>query len=190
MDFRLLGPLEVRADGRPLPLGGPKQRAVLAMLLLHAGEVVSTDRLIDEIWGERPPKTVHAYVQNCISRLRPVLGRELIEMRPPGYVLWADEKSIDAVRFADAVAAAPALEPPERAAALREALGLWRGTPFADLAFETFPQGEIARLEELRLVALEERLAAELELGRHTEILGELTALANRHPSRAHISDD
>ena len=116
MDFRLLGPLEVRADGRPLPLGGPKQRAVLAMLLLHAGEVVSTDRLIDEIWGERPPKTVHAYIQNCISRLRPVLGRELIEMRPPGYVLWADEKSIDAVRFADAVAAAPALEPPERAA--------------------------------------------------------------------------
>ena len=70
MDFRLLGPLEVRADGRPLPLGGPKQRAVLAMLLLHAGEVVSTDRLIDEIWGERPPKTVNAYIQNCISRLR------------------------------------------------------------------------------------------------------------------------
>ena len=70
MDFRLLGPLEVRADGRPLPLGGPKQRAVLAMLLLHAREVVSTDRLIDEIWGERPPKTVDAYIQNCISRLR------------------------------------------------------------------------------------------------------------------------
>jgi DNA-binding SARP family transcriptional activator len=187
MDFRLLGPLEVRAEGRALPLGGPKQRAVLAMLLLHPGEVVSTDRLIDELWGERPPKTVDAYIQNCISRLRTALGREVIETRRPGYVLHADPSSIDAVRFERAVEAARALEPPERAAALREALGLWRGTPLADLTFEAFAQSEIARLEELRLAALEERLEAELELGRHAEVLAELTALADRNPARERL---
>ena len=187
MDFRLLGPLEVRSRGRALPLGGPKQRAVLAMLLLQAGEVVSTDRLIDELWGERPPKTVDAYIQNCISRLRGVLGRELIETRRPGYLLQVDETSIDAVRFERALEAARALEPPERAAAVREALGMWRGAPLADLAFEAFAQTEIARLEELRLAALEERLDAELELGRHAEVLAELTALANRYPARERL---
>jgi DNA-binding SARP family transcriptional activator len=187
MDFRLLGPLEVRSQGRALPLGGPKQRAVLAMLLLQPGEVVSTDRLIDELWGERPPKTVEAYIQNCIHRLRVVLGRDAIETRRPGYVLRADEDSIDAVEFERAVTAARALEPAERAAALREALGLWRGAPLADLAFEAFARGEIERLEELRVTALEERLEAELELGRHAEVLPELIALANRHPTRERL---
>jgi DNA-binding SARP family transcriptional activator len=187
MDFQLLGPLEVRSQGRALPLGGPKQRAVLAMLLLQPGEVVSTDRLIDELWGERPPKTVDAYIQNCISRLRGALGRDVIETRRPGYVLRADPSSIDAVRFERAVEAARTLDPPERAQALREALGLWRGAPLADLAFEAFAQGEIGRLEELRLGALEERLEAELELGRHADVLAELTALANRYPARERL---
>jgi DNA-binding SARP family transcriptional activator len=187
MDFQLLGPLEVRSQGRPLALGGPKQRAVLAMLLLQPGEVVSTDRLIDELWGERPPKTVDAYIQNCISRLRGALGREVIETRRPGYVLQVDPPSIDAVRFERAVEAARTLDPPERAQALREALGLWRGAPLADLAFEEFAQGEIGRLEELRLGALEDRLEAELELGRHADVLAELTALANRNPARERL---
>lgn len=187
MDFRLLGPLEVRSQRRALPLGGPKQRAVLAMLLLHAGEVVSTDRLVDELWGERPPKTVEAYIQNCISRLRSVLGRDAIETRPPGYLLRADPGDIDAVRFERALEAARGLDAPERAAALREALGLWRGAPLADLSFETFAQGEIARLEELRLTALEVRLDAELELGRHADVLPELAALANRYPARERL---
>jgi DNA-binding SARP family transcriptional activator len=187
MDFQLLGPLEVRSQGRALALGGPKQRAVLAMLLLQPGEVVSTDRLIDELWGERPPKTVDAYIQNCISRLRGALGREVIETRRPGYVLQVDPSSIDAVRFERAVEAARALDPPERAQALREALGLWRGAPLADLAFEQFAQGEIGRLEELRVGALEDRLEAELELGRHADVLAELTALANRNPARERL---
>jgi DNA-binding SARP family transcriptional activator len=187
MDFRLLGPLEVRSEGQALPLGGPKQRAVLAMLLLQRGEVVSTDRLIDELWGERPPKTVDAYIQNCISRLRGVLGREVIETRRPGYVLRVEDSDVDALRFEQALEAARELDPPERAAALREALGLWRGAPLADLAFEEFAQSEIARLEELRLSALEVRIEAELELGRQDELLPELTALASRHPARERL---
>jgi DNA-binding SARP family transcriptional activator len=157
------------------------------MLVLHRGEVVSVDRLIDELWGERPPKTVEAYIQNCISRLRGALGREAIETRRPGYLLQLDGESIDAVRFEGAVESVAALDPPERAQALREALGLWRGSPFADLEFETFVQDEIARLEELRLTALELRLDAELELGRHADVLAELTALANRHPARERL---
>jgi DNA-binding SARP family transcriptional activator len=157
------------------------------MLLLHVNQVVSIDRLIDELWGERPPKTVEAYIQNCISRLRVVLGRELIETRPPGYVLKVDAGSVDALRFEQALEAARELEPPERAAALREALAHWRGPPLADFAFERFAQSEISRLDELRLAALELRLDAELELGRHEAILGEIEALARRHPARERL---
>ena len=167
MEFRLLGPLEAVSDGRSLPLGGPKQRAVLAVLLLHPNEVVSTDRLVDDVWGAEPPKTVDSYIQNCMSHLRRVLGRELIETHPPGYLLRIDADAVDAHRFEQALAAADELDPPERAAALREALALWHGPPLSDLAFEPFVQTEVARLEELRLVALERRLDAELELGRH-----------------------
>jgi DNA-binding SARP family transcriptional activator/tetratricopeptide (TPR) repeat protein len=187
MEFGILGPLDVRSQGRSLPLGGPKQRAVLAYLLLHANEVVAVDTLVDELWGERPPKTVEAYVQNCISRLRKLLGRERLETRPPGYLLRVDAADVDAVRFERALDASRALEPAERASALREVLALWRGAPLADLAFESFAQVEIGRLEELRLAAQEERLSAQLELGRHTEALPELEALATRHPAREHL---
>ena len=187
MEFRLLGPLEVRAQGRALALGGPKQRAVFAMLLLHANEVVSVERLIDELWGERPPKTVEAYIQNCVSRLRRTIGRDRIETRAPGYVLRAGDDEVDAAVFERSVAAARELEPSERAAALREALALWHGSPLADLEFESFGQGEIARLEELRLIALEDRLEAELALGRHAEVLPELEALARRYPARERL---
>ncbi len=187
MDFRLLGPLEARDRGRPLALGGPKQRGVLAMLLLRPNEVVSIDRVIDELWGDRPPKTVDAYIQNCISRLRRVLGAETIETRPPGYVLRVDPGAIDAVQFERALEASAALEPLERATALREALALWRGPPLADLAFERFAQDEVARLDELRLGALELRLDAELELGRHSDVVGEIEALARRHPTRERL---
>jgi hypothetical protein len=99
VEFRLLGPLDVSADGRALPLGGPQQRAILALLLLHPEQVVSIDRLIDELWGERPPKAARAVVQNCIWRLRAALGTDLIERRPPGYVLHVDLESIDSHRF-------------------------------------------------------------------------------------------
>jgi DNA-binding SARP family transcriptional activator/tetratricopeptide (TPR) repeat protein len=187
MEFRLLGPLEVRDRGRPLALGGPKQRGILAMLLLRPNEVVSTDRVIDELWGDRPPKTVEAYIQNCVSRLRRVLGPDTIETRSPGYLLRADPKTIDAVQFDRALVASAGLEPLERATALREALALWRGPALSDLAFERFAQDEIARLDELRLTALELRLDAELELGRHADVVGEIEALARRHPTREQL---
>lgn len=154
MDYRFLGPLEARAGDRVVPLGGPKQRAVLAVLLLRAGETVSVDTLIDEIWGDRPPVNVTATLHNCISRLRNAIGADAIETRPPGYVLHARDEEIDARRFERALVAAQALEPAERAAALRESLSSWRGAALADLAFEPFAEAEAARLEELRLVAL------------------------------------
>ncbi len=187
MEFRILGPLEVRLRGRPVPLGGPKQRAVLGMLLLHANEVLPTERLIDELWGERPPRTVDAYVQNCVSRLRKTLGRERVETRSPGYLLRVGADELDAARFERALEAAQGLEPAERASALREALALWRGPPLADLAFESFAQGEIARLDELRLTAHEDRLAAELELGWHVKVLPEIEALVSRQPTRERL---
>src|SRR6266545_195561 len=187
MEFRILRPLEVRSQGRSLPLGGPRQRAVLAYLLLHANEVVAVDTLVDELWGERPPTHVKPFIQNCISRLRKGLGYERFEQRPPGYLLRVDPAAVDAERFERALHASQTLEAAERASALREALALWHGPPLADLAFESFAQGEVARLEELRLAAQEERLSAELELRRHAEALPELEALATRHPARERL---
>ena len=131
MEFRLLGPLEALSDGRPLPIGGQKQRGVLALLLLHANEVVSTDKLIDEVWGARPPKSVDASLQNCISHLRGVVGREAIETRPPGYRLNVEADSWTSTASSAPSSRARTLDPPERAAALREALALWRGPPLA-----------------------------------------------------------
>jgi DNA-binding SARP family transcriptional activator len=187
MEFRLLGPLEALSEGLPLPIGGQKQRGVLALLLLHANEVVSTDRLIDEVWGARPPKSVEASLQNCISHLRDIVGHELIERRPPGYRLNVDPDRVDARRFERALESARALDPPERAAALREALALWRGPPLSDVEFEGVGRVEVARIEELRLTALEEHIDAELALGRHDLILGEIEALATRYPMRERL---
>ena len=189
MEFRLLGPLEVAARDGPRPLGGLKQRAVLALLLLHANEVLSADTLIDELWGERPPKTAAAYLQNCISRLRKTLGAEALETRPPGYVLRVDPNDVDSLRFERLTSEARALDTTERAPALRSALSLWRGPALADFTLEPFAQVEIGRLEELRLGALENRIDAELELGLHHELVGELDAFAARHPSRERLRE-
>jgi DNA-binding SARP family transcriptional activator len=122
VEFRLLGPLEAVAAGESLPLGGPKQRALLALLLIHANEVVSVDTLIEELWGESPPRTAPAYIQNCVSRLRKALGPELLETRPPGYVLKVEPHTIDARRFEQLTQDARDAEARERAAGLREAL--------------------------------------------------------------------
>ena len=187
MDFRFLGPLEVRSAGASLPLGGQKQRGVLAVLLLNANNVVTVDRLVDDVWGEAPPRTVEAYVQNCVSRLRAVLGREAIETHAGGYLLRVASEEVDAKRFVRAIEAAQTLGAPERVATLSEALGLWRGPPLAEFAYEPFAQPEIARLEELRLVALEGRLEAMLELGAHGVALPELEALSARHPARERL---
>ena len=187
VEFRILGPLEAAEDGRPLPLGGQKQRAVLALLLLHAGEVVSTDRVVDALWGERPPRTAGTSLQNFISQLRKLLGSETLVTRAPGYSLRLEPGQLDADRFRRLAADAREAGPEERARLLGEALALWRGPPLQDFAFDAFAQEEIARLEELRLAALEDRLGAELELGRHAELVGELVGLVRAHPLRERL---
>jgi DNA-binding SARP family transcriptional activator len=187
VEFRLLGPLEVVHEGGTLPLGGQKQRALLAVLLLRAGEVVATDRLIDDLWGEQPPRTAATSLQNLVSQLRKMLGPDAVVTKPPGYQLAIPADRVDLVRFERLVRAARGAPADERAAKLREALALWRGPPLLDLAYEPFAQSEIRRLEELRLSALEERIEADLELERHAELVGELEGLVSAHPLRERL---
>jgi DNA-binding SARP family transcriptional activator len=191
MEFRILGPLEVRVGERVLPLSGVRQRTVLALLLLRAGEVVSSDRLIDELWGERPPPSGIDALQVYVSRLRKVLPEGTVVTEGRGYRLAVAGEQIDAGRFERMVGegrAALAEGDPERSARLlREALDLWSGPALADFAYEPFAQGEIARLEELRVVALEERLESDLACGRSAELVGELQALVGAHPLRERL---
>jgi DNA-binding SARP family transcriptional activator len=185
VDFRLLGPFEVADDSGPIPLRGDKQRAVLARLLLEPGRVVSTDRLIDALWGEQPPRTAPTSLQNFVSQLRKVLGPDAVATKPPGYVLHAERDQLDIARFEQLVVEARTKDGPDRRSErLREALSLWRGPPLADFAFEAWAQPEIMRLEELRLSALEDRIEADLEAGRHAELVGELESLVAEHPLR------
>jgi DNA-binding SARP family transcriptional activator len=179
--FRILGPLEVEGDDGPLALVGRKQRALLALLLLHPGEVVSSDRLVDELWGEDPPATAATSLRNLVAQLRKLLGAETIVTRPSGYLLAIEPDSLDSARFERLLAQARKAQPREKAILLREALALWRGPPLADLAFERFAQGEVHRLEELRMEALEQRLEAELALGQGAELVAELETLVQRH---------
>jgi YVTN family beta-propeller protein len=188
IEFRILGPLEVQDEGRLAPLGGTRQRAVLAILLLHRGEVVSVDRLVDELWGERPPGTATKTVQVYVSRLRKELGQAVVLTRGHGYVLEVEPDQLDAASFErlttegrEALARGEAGRAGEL---LREALGLWRGPALGDLAYETFAQSHVARLEELRLVALEHRIEADLALGAHAVLVPELETLVREHPSR------
>jgi serine/threonine protein kinase/DNA-binding SARP family transcriptional activator len=187
MEFRILGPLEVSAGDGAIKLGGPKQRAVLAHLILRANRPVPVDLLIDGLWGEEPPETARNTLQTYVYRLRQVLGDDRISSEAGGYVLRADAAEIDSVRFEVMVKAAKADLPTElskAAAALSEALTLWRGAPLADLSNEPSLQGEIARLEELHLSATEHRIAAEIEMGGHSTVVSELDALTTRYPLR------
>jgi YVTN family beta-propeller protein len=172
-------------------LGGAQQRALLALLLIHRGEVVSTDRLIDELWGERAPPTAAKTVQGYISQLRKVLGGDAIGTRGHGYVLEVDSDQVDACRFEALVAdGRSALADGDGATArqrLGEALGLWRGEPLADFAYESFARGEIARLGQARLAAVEDRVEAQLALGEHASLVGELEALVSRYPLRERL---
>jgi len=187
MQFRLLGPLEVAERDRLLALGGAKQRSLLAVLLLHANEVVSTDRLIADLWGEAPPATVAKSIQLYVSRLRRELGAERLVTRAPGYALRVEPGELDVAVFERMRAEARGGPPEVAAAKLREALELWRGPPLADLTYEPFAQAEIARLQELRALALEERIDADLAAGRHSELPGELRALAAAYPHRERL---
>ena len=188
IEFRVLGAFEVWSEGRALELKRPKQRALLALLMLHAGEVVSTDRLIEDLWAGNPPKAAVGSIQNLISDLRKALGRDLVQTRHPGYVLDVAREHVDLHRFERLVAqASEGGDAKRRSELLREALSLWRGPALADLAFEPFVQVEIARLEELRTTAREELVDAELELGRHGKLVGELEALVSEHPLRERL---
>jgi DNA-binding SARP family transcriptional activator len=180
MEFRILGPLEVVGPDGPIPLGGPLQRAVLALLLTRANEVVSTDRLVDELWSGEPPRTAANTIQYYVSQLRKLLGSDRILTRPPGYAIRIDEGELDLDRFERLVASGDA-------DGLREALDLWRGPPLADFAYASFAGSEIGRLEELRLAALEERIEADLAFGRHAQLVGELEALVRDHPLRERL---
>jgi DNA-binding SARP family transcriptional activator len=188
VEFRILGPLEVFDEGTPVRLSGRNQRALLALLLLNAGEVVSTDRLIDGLWGEEPPRTAPTSLQNAVSQLRKLLSAERIVTKAPGYVLrLLDGDGLDTTRVAELVAIARTSEAEARVASLREAETLWHGAPLAEFAFDSFAQSAIARLEELRLNVIEERIDAELELGRHREVSGELEGLLAEHPLRERL---
>ncbi|MGH2589616.1 MAG: BTAD domain-containing putative transcriptional regulator [Actinomycetota bacterium] len=190
MDFRILGPLEVRGRDGTVPLGGPKQRAVLAHLLVRANTTVPADTLIDEVWGDEPPPAARASLQSYVSHLRSALGEGRIVSVRPGYVLRADAEEIDAERVGllmDEAKAHAATEPERALDAYDRALALWRGPPFADLVDELSLQPEIRRLEELRLSALEELVDAKLAVGRHAEVVAELPALVEEHPMRERL---
>ena len=141
MEFRILGPLDVIEGERVVDLAGAKHRALLAMLLLHANEVVSATRLIDALWEEEPPETAQKALHVYVSQLRKTLGKDHLETKAPGYLLRIHEDELDLTRFQRLV----------QDGSLREALSLWRGPPLAEFASERFAQSEIARLEELRL---------------------------------------
>jgi DNA-binding SARP family transcriptional activator len=184
VEFRILGPLEVRDGDRLVPLGGARQRAVLALLLTRANEVVSRDWLIDELWGERPPESAVNVLQTYVSHLRKALSAELLVTRTPGYMIQVERDELDLYRFEDLATEADGAEPAVAATKLRAALELWGGTALADFAYDPFAQATITRLEELRLTALERRIEADLALGRHAELVGELEVLTHEHPLR------
>ncbi len=188
LEFRLLGPLEVLDETGPLLLGGRKQRSVLALLLLEAPRPVPTDRLIDVLWGERPPRTATTSLQNFVSQLRKTLGSDTLVTKAPGYALAIRPEQVDLNRFRDLASQARATEDAaKRAERLRTALEIWRGPALADLEFEAFAPEAVAPLEEERIVALEERIEADLETGRHGDLVGELEALVQQHPVRERL---
>jgi len=183
-EFRILGPLEVEGDDGPVALGGQRQKALLGALLLGAGQVMPTERLVDLLWGEEAPKTATTSLQNSISRLRKELGPDVLQTKPPGYVLRVEPHQIDARRFETQLRDARSAGAEERRELLQRALSLWRGPALAEFAFDDFAQAEIRRLEELRLVAHGERIDADLELGRHGDVIGDLEGLVRDHPLR------
>jgi YVTN family beta-propeller protein len=191
IEFRVLGSLEVVEGDRRLALGSPQQRLLLAVLLVHRGEQVSSERLIDELWGEQAPASANKIVQGYVSNLRKALGNGLLATRGHGYLLQTEPDQLDADRFESLLAAGRTAshegDPRTAAERLRGALALWRGPPFADFAYESFAQSEIARLDEAHLGALEERIDAELALGEHAQLVSELEGLVHQHPLRERL---
>lgn len=170
MEFKILGPLEVRDDRGQLSLGGGKHRALLALLLIHPNESLSTDRLIAELWGEAPPATAAKILQNHVSQLRRVLGDDRLQTQARAYALRVNPDELDLDRFRQQLEegkrARAAGDSEQATLLLHEALGIWRGPPLAEFAYEAFAREAIARLEELHVTALIERIDADLALGR------------------------
>ena len=182
MEFLILGPLEVRNGEETVRLGAAKQRTLLGVLLLHANATVSTSRLVDELWGERPPATALNLVQGYVHALRKQLGDGLVETQAPGYRLRVDPRSLDLREFERLTEEARAAPLAHAVELRRRALALWRGPPLADVVLEGPERHTLSRLEELRLTTQIERIEAELELGRHAQVVGELEALVAEHP--------
>jgi len=191
LEFRLLGPVEAVADGRPVSLPAEKPRALLAVLLLSRNRVVSVDRLIDELWGDEPPETATKALQVYVSQLRKAIGADRVLTRSPGYSLRVDDGELDLDRFEQLVREGReqlgAGEPKTAARLLEEALGLWRGPALAEFRSQAFAEEAGARLEESRLAAVEERIEADLALGRHARLVSELEELVARHPLRERL---
>jgi DNA-binding SARP family transcriptional activator len=188
VEFRILGPLEIVEKGRPLPLGGSRQRTLLVLLLTHANEIVSTDRLIEELWVGHPPKSALNALQFHISQLRKTIApSQAIVTQEPGYLIRLGPDDLDLFRFERLVADAQQSPPELAARLLRDALGLWRGPPLANLGHDWRGDAEILRLEELRTLALELRIEADLARGRQAELVAELEALVREHPLRERL---
>src|SRR5919201_3733391 len=194
MEFRILGPLEALEDGRPLALGRLKERVVLAVLLLHANEFVSRERLIDDLWGEAPPATARKAVNVYISKLRQTLtrnGHDPIATAEGGYRLVVDPDLLDAERLRSLIAQARGRmaegDSDPASSLLQDALALWRGPTLAGIHLESFGRDEVAQLDELRLAALMDRIDCDLALGRHEQVLGELNVLVREHPLRERL---
>jgi DNA-binding SARP family transcriptional activator/streptogramin lyase len=184
--YRILGPLVLGNGTAPVSLDAPKQRALLGVLLLHPNETISSERLIDELWGERPPATATKVLQTYVSQLRRRVGADTIATRPPGYLLRVDEDALDATQFrrlfAEGRGLAAAGDHHGATERYREALALWRGPPLADVVFESFARNEVAQLEEERLSAVMDLIDSELALGRHAQVLHELEPLVRQYP--------
>jgi DNA-binding SARP family transcriptional activator/DNA-binding beta-propeller fold protein YncE len=187
MRFGILGPLEVHDGTTPVSLGGGHQRKLLVLLLLHPNGPVSSDRLIDELWGGRPPETAAKALQGLVSQLRKQLGAATVETVPGGYLLRLDDGDLDARRFERLFHEARGLERNKALATLREALALWRGPALADFAYDDFARSEIERLEELRETCIERRIHLELALGPSEDLVPELEALVRGHPLRERL---
>jgi DNA-binding SARP family transcriptional activator len=194
VDFRILGPLEVSRDGRAVPVTGTRQRELLALLLLDAGRVVSSDRLMEELWGADQPAAGSTALRVRISQLRKLLksdGDDILVTRAPGYALLVARDGLDLWRFERGLEEGERAlrSDPQRALdALTQALAEWRGAPLVDVAHASFAQAATVRLEELHTSALELRIEAELALGRHATLIGELYALTAEHPLRERLS--
>ena len=195
IDYRLLGPVEAGVNGHTLDIGGPKQRALLAILLLRANEPVPRDVLIEQLWGERPPAGARHTLEVYVSRLRKALERaglgQVLRARPGAYLLQVAPDELDAHRFErlarEGRRALAANAPQQAADQFSKALALWRGTPLADLRYEPFAQVEITRLEELHVGVLEDRIDTDLALGRHADVVSELESLVAAHPLRERL---